>query len=170
MPDHPLIPHRPIFGSSRAPQITVNDDFQINEFSALVGTYRILLLRAHKRLYGPSGNEELRKLRALTEHVLAKIRDPDSDAATAPWTCALCDVTQANGHAAFPGQGEGTPSTRGQTANGHEGQTAGPNKRWLDATFSVEPTQRTNGVGRHGNRVSPVGVTNSNRSKFCVIL
>nr|CAB3263809.1 serine/threonine-protein kinase NIM1 [Phallusia mammillata] len=171
--EYRLIARRPIFGSSRASQITLNDDFQINEFSALVGTYRILLLRAHKRLYGPSGNEELRKLRALTEHALAKIRDPGSDGSTTPWTCSLCDVTPANGHMTFSSGSTGnsspsSPDGDSRDDSGH--RSTGPPKRWLDATFAADGVPRTNGVGRHSRRVSPSGNSHTTRSKMCVIL
>lgn len=147
---------------------------QINEFSALVGTYRILLLRAHRRLCGPSAGEEMRKLRVLTERALGKLRDVDNESPTT-WSCSMCELNQANGQAGS-GRARVSPALKHSWSDGQimadqsrsEQQSRVEElNRWMNATFSAAPSDRTK-ADRTIRR--PSAKAGTQKSKFCVIL
>ncbi|CAK8676133.1 serine/threonine-protein kinase NIM1-like [Clavelina lepadiformis] len=166
-------------GTRASSQANVAKEIEINEQSALVGTYRILLLRAQKRFCGPSAQEELRKLRLLTEHTIAKSRTSSGEGdATSTWACSMCEVNSLNGHTVHDGRS--TSKLFVPVRNG-KSRDPSPSLSRPSPSLLSKSSSTTNGTSKslstnHQNRSHKRSFLPSNemrqvtKSKFCVIL
>lgn len=116
----------------------------INTASAIVGTYRILLLRAHKRLTGPTSKEELRKFRAIAHHAYNQSLEDKSNSQT----CEDCTRVSATHNKNLNSCGN-SPSSSSATSSEIVGSA------------TVHSHRKTKAPSAHANNV---------KSKLCVIL
>ena len=163
---------RKFFGGSRSLPSNMNDHVDVNEYSALVGTYRILLLRARKRLSGPSADEELRRLRVITTKVRANFQMEKTKPAV-EWVCSLCEANNVSpASTKWPSPNDFNVLRNGSTSNKSHGNLLPPELKSSrtpssEKSFSPSSESRTKNVKNTVRRTTQ----NSNvKSKFCVIL
>ena len=155
-----------LFSGSRSSQSNLQDQIEINENSALVGTYRILLLRGHKRFAGPSADEELRRLRALTSHV----KSFDSDQSSPQLSCSLCKFNSSRYTSPHSSANQLTVTSNGLDSAGNSVHFSTPD---LSGSITSNLSHfQTRSLERKRKNVALNGRSKISgvKSKFCVIL
>ncbi|XP_039259012.2 serine/threonine-protein kinase NIM1-like [Styela clava] len=126
-----------------------NDDSigtSVDHSSAIVGTYRILLMRAHKKLVHPPSKEDLLKLSAITNHVTGR----ESPLTRHSKSCEHCGTSVDDNEISVPLV----------SANGISVQENNNIEKGINNDNDI--SSRSTGV--HGQNTGTV------KSKFCVIL